>query len=303
MIDVNAYCRQTRLLELLVVAASACRNTLHDIDGGISMTALNRLFFATIKKLEDILSVETPANRALREELGGTDPFDIYRTRWGESSVPTKKITVKFLLYLLMRFECMQFDHILRKEYIVCDASLEENYLAPPPVEYKALAFQDDSNETLTLELLCIIEKFHSMRDKLQDRMEDYAPPPATSVLYMWETKTQALRHALRHAQQVCPQSLLGLEYLCDDGYFKEGGEFAMERCQLPDGTVNTQLFEHMAVHHEQITTSIHIALEAMAVAKQASKVEHTKLARQQEHNYNCGWFYYACTKHGGTLA
>jgi len=67
-----------------------------------------------------------------------------------------------------------------------------------------------------------------------------------------------------------------------------------MELCQLPDGTVNTWLFERMTLYHENLNTRIHTALEAMAVAKQASKVEQTKIAREQEHECNRGFFYCA---------
>ena len=287
MLNASAHFRQTSLLKQLYDAVRFCQSTLDAIDGEISMPALTRLYFQIPDNLMDILSARTANNQALREEFAANSAylFGRHHSNWGESSIPKKKIMVKFLLKLQMRFECEQFDRILRKE------GIQQTHPAPPPEKYKAVACENASDTTLTEELQSIIQKCKNMHYNLWHHMQKHPATPAISVLHRWELETQALRHTLRYAQQLCPAQIGDLQYICDDREFKQGGRFSMELCQLSDGTVNTMLFERMALCHKAITTIIQTTLEKMDIEKQASKVYQTKCAQQQIHDYKCGRF------------
>jgi len=289
--NARAHFRQTHLLEQLHDALSFCQNTLNAIDGDISMSALSRLYFQIPNNLMDILSSPTANNQALREEFGRNSAylFGRHYSNWGGSSIPDKKIMVKFLLKLQMRCECEQFDRILRKQGIICEASLQENHPAPPPEKYKTVACENASDTALTAELQSIVQKCQNMHYNLWHHMQKHPATPATSVLHRWEFETQALRHTLRYAQQLCPEKLGDLQYICDDRQFKEDGRFAMELCQFSDGTVNTMLFERMALCHQAITTILQTALEEMDVEKQASRVYQIKRAQKQILDYKRG--------------
>ena len=291
MLNTSAHFRQKGLLQHLHDAVRFCQSTLGAIDGEISMPALSRLYFEIPSNLMDILSIETANNQALREEyaLNSAYLFGRHHSNWGESSIPNKKIMVKFLLKLQMRFECEQFDRILRKEGII--PAFQEPRPAPPPEQYEAVACENASDTALTEELQCILQKCKDMHDNLRHHMQKHPATPAISALHRWEIETQALRHTLRYAQQLCPEQLGDLQYICDDREFKKGGRFAMELCQLSDGTVNTMMFKRMARCHKAIAAIIQTTLEEMDIDKQASKVYQTKCAQQQIHDYKCGRF------------
>jgi len=47
-----------------------------------------------------------------------------------------------------------------------------------------------------------------NMHDNLRHHMQKHPATPAISALHRWEIETQALRHTLRYAQQLCPEHL-----------------------------------------------------------------------------------------------
>ena len=287
----SAYFRQTSLLKQLEDVVTFCQSTLNDIDGDISMTALSRLNLQIPDHLMDILATRTANNEALRDEfvLNSDYLFSRYDSKWGQRSIEKKKIAVMFCLKMQMRFECEQFDRILRKEGIMCDVAVQETHPAPPAQKYQAVECGNASYQTLTQELQYIIAKFRYMHHKVMHHMQKHSATPATSVLHRWEIATQHLRHTWRYAKQICPDRLGDLADIYDDTQFQKGGIFAMESCQLSDGEINTTLFERMALGHKALTAMIQTTLQEMEIKKQASRKYQIMCARQQEDDWKCG--------------